>query len=101
MARADLESAQQQARTERLTQQSVLDNAQAQMEQSALQARSLETLHRRGLVADVQYRQAIIASRKDSNDVRIQQAQLGAASADARGEGIGGARRASCRRRRR
>ncbi len=83
VARADLESAQQQARTERLTQQSTFDNAQAQMEQSALQARSLETLHRRGLVADVQYRQAIIASRKDTNDVRIQQAQLGAASADA------------------
>ena len=84
VARADLESAQQQARTERLTQQGVLDSAQAQMEQSALQAQSLATLHRRGLVADVQYRQAIIASRKDSNDVRIQNAQLGAASADAR-----------------
>jgi HlyD family secretion protein len=84
VARADLESAQQQARTEQLTQQGVLDSAQAQMEQSALQAQSLATLHRRGLVADVQYRQAIIASRKDSNDVRIQNAQLGAASADAR-----------------
>ncbi|MFY9711453.1 MAG: efflux RND transporter periplasmic adaptor subunit [Candidatus Cybelea sp.] len=84
VARADLESAQQQARTERLTQQGVLDSAQAQMEQSALQAQSLATLHRRGLVADVQYRQAIIASRKDGNDVRIQNAQLGAASADAR-----------------
>lgn len=84
VARADLESAQQQARTEQLTQQGVLDSAQAQMEQSALQAQSLATLHRRGLVADVQYRQAIIASRKDTNDVRIQDAQLGAASADAR-----------------
>jgi multidrug efflux pump subunit AcrA (membrane-fusion protein) len=84
VARADLESAQQQARTEQLTQQGVLDSAQAQMEQSALQAQSLATLHRRGLVADVQYRQAIIASRKDGNDVRIQTAQLGAASADAR-----------------
>jgi multidrug efflux pump subunit AcrA (membrane-fusion protein) len=84
VARADLESAQQQARTEQLTQQGVLDSAQAQMEQSALQAQSLATLHRRGLVADVQYRQAIIASRKDTNDVRIQNAQLGAASADAR-----------------
>jgi multidrug efflux pump subunit AcrA (membrane-fusion protein) len=83
VARADLESAQQQARTERLAQQSVLDNAQAQMEQSALQARSLGTLHDRGLVADVQYRQAVIASHKDANDVLIQQAQLGAASADA------------------
>ena len=83
VAEADLQSAQQQARTERLTQESVLDTAQAQMEQSALQARSLGTLHRRGLVADVQYRQAEIASRKDGNDVRIQQAQLGAASADA------------------
>ncbi len=83
VARADLASAQQQARAERLTQQSVLSNALAQMEQSALQARSLETLHQRGLVADVQYRQAIIASHKDANDVRIQQAQLGAASADA------------------
>lgn len=83
VARADLESAQQQARTERLAQQSVFDNAQAQMEQSSLQARSLETLHRRGLVADVQYREAVIAARKDTNDVRIQQAQLGAASADA------------------
>lgn len=83
VAQADLESAQQQARTERLTQQGALDSAQAQMEQSALQAQSLTTLHRRGLVADVQYRQAVIASRKDSNDVRIQTAQLGAASADA------------------
>ncbi|HEX4014504.1 MAG TPA: efflux RND transporter periplasmic adaptor subunit [Candidatus Cybelea sp.] len=84
VARADLESAQQQARTEQLTQEGVLDGAQAQMEQSALQAQSLATLHRRGLVADVQYRQAIIASRKDGNDVRIAGAQLGAASADAR-----------------
>jgi HlyD family secretion protein len=83
VAQADLESAQQQARTEQLTQQAALDGAQAQMEQSTLQARSLETLHRRGLVGDLQYRQAIIASRRDVNGVRISQSQLGAAQADA------------------
>jgi HlyD family secretion protein len=84
VARADLASAQQQAQTERLTQQTVLDDSQAQMEQSTLQAHSLEALHRRGLVADVQYQQAMIASKKDVNDVFIQGAQLRAASADAR-----------------
>jgi HlyD family secretion protein len=84
VARADLASAQQQAQAEELTQQTVLDDGQAQMEQSALQARSLEALHHRGLVADVQYQQAVIASKKDANDVRIQGAQLRAASADAR-----------------
>jgi len=84
VAQADLASAQQQAQAEQLTQQTVLDDAQAQMEQSALQAQSLEALHDRGLVADVQYRQAMIASKKDRNDVRIQGAQLRAASADAR-----------------
>jgi HlyD family secretion protein len=84
VAQADLASAQQQAQAEQLTQQTVLDDAQAQMEQSTLQAHSLEALHHRGLVADVQYEQAMIASRKDANDVRIQGAQLRAASADAR-----------------
>lgn len=83
VAQADLASARQQARAEQLTQQTTLADAQAQMEQSALQARSLATLHHRGLVADVQYEQAIIAAKKNTNDVRIQQAQLGAASADA------------------
>lgn len=83
VAQADLASARQQARAEQLTQQTTLADAQAQMEQSALQAHSLATLHHRGLVADVQYEQAIIAAKKNTNDVRIQQAQLGAASADA------------------
>jgi HlyD family secretion protein len=83
VARADFASAQQQAQAEQLTQQTILDDAQAQMEQSTLQAHSLEALHHRGLVADVQYQQAMIASKKDTNDVRIQGAQLRAASADA------------------
>ncbi len=84
VAQADLASAQQQAQAEQLTQQTVLDDAQAEMEQSALQAHSLGALHHRGLVADVQYQQAMIASKKDANDVRIQGAQLRVASADAR-----------------
>jgi HlyD family secretion protein len=83
VAQADLASARQQARAEQLTQQTVLADAQAQMEQSTLQAHSLESLHHRGLVADVQYQQAIIASKKNTNDVGIAQAQLTAASADA------------------
>jgi HlyD family secretion protein len=82
VARANLASAAQQARAAALTQRTALADAQAQAQQSALQARALGSLHRSGLVGDLQYQQAEIAARKNANDVALGRSQLAVAASD-------------------
>lgn len=82
VAQANLASARQQAQAAVLTQQTAVSDAQAQMEANVLQAKSLVELHRQGLVADVQYRQAEIQAKKSTNDVRASRAQVGVTAAD-------------------
>lgn len=82
VAQADLASAKQQAQAAQLTQQSAYADATAQMQQDALQAESLESLHGKGLVSDIAYRQAEIKARTSVNDLRTSRAQVGVAAAD-------------------
>jgi multidrug efflux pump subunit AcrA (membrane-fusion protein) len=82
VAQANLASARQQAQAAVLTQQTAVSDAQAQMEANVLQARSLNELHRKGLVADMQYQQAVIQAKKSTNDVRASRAQVGVTAAD-------------------
>lgn len=83
VARANLAEARAQAQASIITQRSSLSDAQAQLETSALQAKSYEELHKRGLVANLTYQQAIVQARKSENDVRSGQAQVNVAGADA------------------
>ena len=82
VAQANLASARQQAQAAAITQQTAVSDAQAQMEANVLQARSLNELHHKGLVADVQYQQALIQAKKSTNDVRASRAQISVSAAD-------------------
>jgi RND family efflux transporter MFP subunit len=82
VAQANLASARQQAQAAVLTQQTAVSDAQAQMEANVLQAKSLNELHRKGLVADVAYLQAQIQAKKSTNDVRASRAQVSVTAAD-------------------
>jgi len=83
VARANLESAIQQARASHLSHQTALADAQAQLEEGQLQAKSYQALHTSGLVSDIQYRQAQIDAKKLDNDARISRAQVTVDEADA------------------
>lgn len=83
VAQANLASARQQGRAAMITQQAAVADAQAQMEQSRLQARSLAELHRQGMVADLQFQTARIQAAKNGNDLRSSQAQIAVTAADA------------------
>jgi len=83
VARANLASTSEQARASALTQRTALSDAQAQAEQSVLQARALGSLHASGLVPDLQYQQARIAAKKNADDVTLGRAQLAVGASDA------------------
>jgi HlyD family secretion protein len=83
VAQANLASARQQAQAANITQQVAVEDARAQLQQSRLQAQSLAQLHRKGLVADVQYQTASIQAAKNANDLRAGQAQVGVTAAEA------------------
>jgi HlyD family secretion protein len=84
VAQANLASAQQQAQSSQLTQQTALADAQAEEQLNSLQAKALQTLHNKGLVADVQYQQAQIQAKKSANDVNQSRSQLAVGVVDAR-----------------
>jgi HlyD family secretion protein len=84
VAQANLASAQQQAQSSTLTQQTAVSDAQAQEQLNSLQASALRTLHNKGLVADVQYQQAQIQAKKSVNDVKQSRSQLAVGTVDAR-----------------
>lgn len=83
VAQANYASAREQAHSAQLTQQTTLADAQAQQQLNALQAKAYQTLHRKGLVADVPYQQAQIQAQKSSNDVNLSRAQLTVSASDA------------------
>lgn len=83
VAQANLAEARAQAQAAVITQRSNLSDAQAQMQTSALQAKSYAELHKRGLVANLTYQQALVQARKSENDVRSGQAQVAVSGADA------------------
>lgn len=82
VAQANLASARQQAQAAVLTQQTAVSDAQAQMDANVLQAKSLDSLHRQGLVSEIAYQQAQIQAKKSTNDVRSSRAQVGVTAAD-------------------
>jgi HlyD family secretion protein len=86
VANAVLASAHEQAEAAALTRQSALASAEAQMQVDATNARSLETLHRGGLVADATFRIAEIKASESHRQVVIGRAQqsVGAADDDAK-----------------
>lgn len=83
VAQANLADARQQAQASVIGQQTTLADAQAQSKADALQAQSYSELHKRGLLATLQYQQAQIQAQKSSDDVRSRQAQVSVAQADA------------------
>lgn len=83
VAQANLADARQQVQAAVIGQQSSLADAQAQSQTDALQAQSYTELHKRGLIANLQYRQAEIQARKSVDDVRNRRAQVRVAQADA------------------
>lgn len=83
VAQANLAEARAQAQAAVITQRSNLSDARAQMQTSALQAKSYAELHKRGLVANLTYQQALVQARKSENDVRSGQAQVAVSGADA------------------
>jgi len=83
VARAQLASAQQEAKTMVLSQQSALAGEQAQLDEDVTAAHSLTSLHRSGLVAEDTYRIAQIKAQQDRRQVSIAQAQVGVTAADA------------------
>jgi HlyD family secretion protein len=83
VAQANLAEARAQAQAAVIAQRSNLSDARAQFETNALQAKSYEQLHKRGLVATLTYQQALVQARKSENDVRSGRAQVDVAGADA------------------
>jgi HlyD family secretion protein len=82
VAQAQLASAREQARSSALVRQSNVAGAQAQMREDETNARALESLHRDGLVPDVQYRIAKIKAEQSRQQVAIGRSQIGVDRAD-------------------
>jgi multidrug efflux pump subunit AcrA (membrane-fusion protein) len=83
VATANLADARQQAQASVIGQQSSLSDARAQSQADALQAQSYAQLHKSGLLATLQYRQAQIQAQKSADDLRNRVAQVNVAQADA------------------
>lgn len=75
-AQAQLTSAREQARASALTQESNLAGQEAQLQEDATTASSLQSLHRDGLVADSTYRIATIRAAQEARQVQIARAQV-------------------------
>lgn len=86
VSRANLARAVAKARAEQLTQQTRLSDERAQMQESAIQARTYANLHAQGLLPEMQYRNAQIDAKKAATDLAIERAQVDAGSADAQAQ---------------
>jgi multidrug efflux pump subunit AcrA (membrane-fusion protein) len=86
VAQAQLVSAQQQARSSALAQQSTYVTAQAQAQEDATKVQSLEGLRRSGFIADQTYRIAAIESTRSNEQLGVARSQIGvdAAQQDAK-----------------
>lgn len=83
VAQANLADAHQQAQAAVISEQSSESDAHAQAQSDALQADSYARLHKSGLLADLQYRQAQVQAKKSEDDFQSRRAQLSVAQADA------------------
>jgi HlyD family secretion protein len=81
-ARADVQSARAEAAAARLDEDSVLRSARAEDARASVEASSDTDLHRSGLIADLQYRAAVIKSSEDHDLVAIAQSKISAGEAD-------------------
>ena len=82
-ARADVQSARAEAAAARLDEDSVLRSARAEDARATVEARSDTDLHAHGLIADLQYRSAVITSAEDHDLVAIASSKISAGAADA------------------
>ncbi len=82
VAQAQLVSAQQEAKSASLTQQSSLAGAQAQMQEDVTNVSSLRELHRSGWVADTTFRIAQIKAQQSQRQVEISRSQVSVDSAN-------------------
>lgn len=82
VAQANLADARQQAQTAVISQKSALADAVAQSRTDTLGAQSYSELHRRGLVAELPYRQAQIQAQKSADDLESHRAEVAVAEAD-------------------
>lgn len=82
VAQAQLASAREQARASALVRQSTVAGAQAQMREDETNAQAIESLHRDGLVPDVQYRIAKIKAEQSRQQVEIGRSQIDVDRAD-------------------
>jgi multidrug efflux pump subunit AcrA (membrane-fusion protein) len=82
-ARADVQSAREEAAAARLDEDSVLRSARAEDARASVEARSDTELHTKGLIGDLQYRSAVIKSAEDHDLVAIGQSKISVGTADA------------------
>ena len=84
VARADLASAQQQARAAALAQQSAFSAAHAQSEMDSTEVLAEAELHREGYVADQTYRVAQIKAAQSKDQLSVAHSQIGVDAAEQR-----------------
>jgi HlyD family secretion protein len=82
VARANLTSAQQQARESALAQDSAYTNAHAQSEMDTTDVAADAELHREGYIADQTYRIAQIKATQSKDQLGVAHAQIGVDAAD-------------------
>lgn len=82
-ARADVQSAREEAAAARLDEDSALRSARAEDARATVEARSDTDLHEKGLIADLQYRSAVITSSEDHDLVAIAASKVTVGAADA------------------
>ncbi len=82
VARANLTSAQQQARESAFAQQSAYTSARAQSEMDTTNVSGEEELHREGYIADQTYRIAQIKAAQSKDQLGLAHAQIGVDAAD-------------------
>jgi HlyD family secretion protein len=83
-ARADVESVRAEAAAVSLDAESALRSARAEDARASVQARSDTDLHAKGLIADLQFRSAVITSDEDRDLVALAASKIVAGAADAR-----------------
>jgi HlyD family secretion protein len=82
VARADLASAQQQARASALAQESAYTSARAQSEMDTTNVSGEAELHREGFIADQTYRIAQIKAGQSKDQLTVAHSQIGVDAAD-------------------
>ena len=82
VARADLASAQQQARASSLAQRSAYSSAQAQAEMDSTNVSGEAQLHREGFIADQTYRIAQIKATQSKDQLGVAHSQIGVDAAE-------------------